>query len=160
MSQNIYRVKGMHCASCAHIIEKTLKKAEGVHLAEVNYGTEKAKITFDETKTNPHHLSKKIEPLGYSLVVPSVPSTGSGPSAESMGMSESEHAEHLGLNQSKQEKLAEIKDMKSKVMSAIPLAIISAFVLGWEILGEYKAVPKMSVHIEEFSHHLLPLLAT
>ena len=53
----IYNIKGMHCASCAHIIEKTFKKTEGVHSAEVNYGTEKAKITFDETKTNPHHLS-------------------------------------------------------------------------------------------------------
>lgn len=38
-----YRVKGMHCASCAGIIEKTFKKTEGVHSAEVNYGTEKGK---------------------------------------------------------------------------------------------------------------------
>src|SRR3989344_8870545 len=92
-------IKGMHCASCANIIERTFKKTEGVVSAEVNYGTETAKISFDESKTSPHHLSKKIEPLGYSLVVPA---------AESMGMSENEHAEHLGLNQSKQEKLAEL----------------------------------------------------
>jgi len=151
-SPKIYKIKGMHCASCAGIIERTFKKTEGVESAEVNYGTETAKISYNESKTSPHHLSKKIEPLGYSLVVTQT--------AAEMGMSADEHAAHLGLNQSKQEKLAEIKDMKSKVMSAIPLAIISAFVLGWEILGEYKAVPKMSVHIEEFSHHLLPLLAT
>ena len=37
-----------------------------------------------------------------------------------MGMSADEHAGHLGLNQSKQEKLAEIKDMRIKIMSAIP----------------------------------------
>ena len=65
-----YKVKGMHCASCAGIIEKTFKKTEGVQSVEVNYGTETAKVTFDESKTNPHHLSEKIEKLGYSLVVP------------------------------------------------------------------------------------------
>src|SRR3989344_3963343 len=77
-----------------------------------------------------------------------------------MGMSENEHAEHLGLNQSKQEKLAEIKDMKIKLMSAIPLAIISIFVMGWDILAQYHAVSGMSITIKEFFHHLLPLMAT
>ena len=42
------RIKGMHCASCAIMIEKTLKKSEGVSFAEVNYGTETARVDFDE----------------------------------------------------------------------------------------------------------------
>ena len=42
-----YKVKGMHCASCAHIIEKTFVNVDGVHSAEVNYGTETARIAFD-----------------------------------------------------------------------------------------------------------------
>ena len=37
----------MHCASCAGMIEKTLKKTAGVESAEVNYGTETAKVTYD-----------------------------------------------------------------------------------------------------------------
>jgi hypothetical protein len=37
----------------------------------------------------------------------------------------------LGLNQSKKEKLAEVSDMRSKVISAIPLAVFAAFVMGW-----------------------------
>jgi len=41
MPTQIYRVKGMHCASCSAMIEKIFKKIEGVHFAEVNYGTEK-----------------------------------------------------------------------------------------------------------------------
>jgi Cu+-exporting ATPase len=60
----------MHCASCASIIEKTLVKTEGVESAVVNYGTEKIKLTFDESKTNPVDISKKIEPLGYTLSIP------------------------------------------------------------------------------------------
>ena len=151
-----YKVKGMHCASCASIIERTVKKIDGVENISVNNGTENAKISFDASKTNPHHFNKKLEPLGYSLVMDSGHST----SASEMNMSESEHAEHLGLNQSKKEKLAEIAEMRNKVLSAIPLAIISVFVMAWEILGKYGKVPEMSGVAEEFFHHLMPLLAT
>lgn len=156
-----YRVKGMHCASCAGIIEKTFKKTEGVHSAEVNYGTEKAKVAFDESKTSAQELSKKIEPLGYSLALDQGMSHDhGGQSAEEMGMSADEHAAHLGLNQSKKEKLAEVADMRTKVLSAIPLAIFAALVMAWDILAQYKAVPEMSYTIKEFIHHLLPILAT
>ena len=154
-----YKVKGMHCASCAGIIEKTFKKTDGVESAEVNYGTETAKVAFDESKTGPHHLSEKIEKLGYSLVVPPADAS-SALSAGEMGMSESEHAAHLGLNQSKKEKLAEVSDMRTKVLSAIPLALFSIFVMGWDILAQYSALPEMGVTTKEFFHHLLPIFAT
>src|SRR3989344_1480442 len=136
ISSQTYKVKGMHCASCASIIERTVKKIPGVEDISVNNGTENAKISFDKSMTSPEDFNKKLEPLGYSLSVP--PSSGGHMSAEDMGMSEEEHAAHLGLNQSKQEKLAEIKDMRAKVISAIPLAAISAFVMGWEILAQYQ----------------------
>lgn len=152
MHTQTYAVKGMHCASCSSVIEKTLKKVEGVHLAEVNYGTEKAKISFDSSKTNPHDLSKHIEPLGYSLDVPA--------SAEEMGMSADEHRAHLGLNQSKKEKLAEVEDMRKKVLSAIPLAVFAAVIMGFDILAEYSIVSPMSYTLKEFFHHLLPIFAT
>ncbi len=146
-----YRVKGMHCASCAVNIEKTFKKAEGVQFAEVNYGTETAKLSFDESKITPQHLSEKIAPLGYSLDVPS---------ADEMGMSENEHAAHLGLNQSKKEKLAEVADMERMVYSAVPLALFSIMVMGWEILTQFGVVSAMSETVYEFVHHLLPIFAT
>ena len=151
MHTQTYKVKGMHCASCASIIEKTFKKTEGVESAEVNYGTEAVKISFNNALTNPEALSEKIEKLGYSLHLLT---------ADSMGMSEDEHANHLGLNQSKKEKLEEVKEMKSKVISAVPLAIFSIFVMAWDILSEYHKVPLMSYTTKEFVHHLLPILAT
>ncbi len=154
-----YKVKGMHCASCASIIERAVKKIDGVEDIAVNNGTENAKISYDANKTSPEDFNKKLEPLGYSLVVPKTHDM-SNMSASEMGMSADEHAEHLGLNQSKAEKLAEIKDMKIKVISAIPLAIFSVFVMGWEILAQYNVIPEMSVTLEEFFHHLLPLMAT
>lgn len=146
-----YDVKGMHCASCAGIIEKTFKKTDGVHSAEVNPGTETVKVVFDESKTNPHHLSQKIEKLGYTLVIPT---------ALEMGMSADEHAGHLGLGQSKKDKLAEVARMRTELISAIPIAIFSIFVMGWGILAEYNIVPEMNGTLSEFFHHLLPLMAT
>ncbi|MDO8569435.1 MAG: heavy metal translocating P-type ATPase [bacterium] len=151
MNSAHYKVKGMHCASCAGIIEKTFKKIEGVQSVEVNYGTETAKVKFDESKTNPHALSEKIEKFGYSLVIPT---------ASEMGMSADEHAIHLGLNQSKKEKLEEVAAMRSKVISAIPLTIISIFIMSWDILAPYNVVLTMSDTMKEFFHHLLPIMAT
>src|SRR3989344_8504636 len=167
MHTETYKVKGMHCASCASIIERTVKKIDGVKDISVNNGTENAKILYDADKTSPEDFNKKLEPLGYSLMVPKVhdmknmsANMSANMTGSVMGMSADEHAEHLGLNQSKEEKLAEIKDMKTKVMSAIPLAIFSIFVMSWEILAQYNLVPSMSFTIKEFFHHLLPLMAT
>ncbi|PIZ86008.1 copper-translocating P-type ATPase [Candidatus Nomurabacteria bacterium CG_4_10_14_0_2_um_filter_33_9] len=150
----IFEVKGMHCASCASIIEKTLKKIEGVESIEINPGTEKAKISFDLSKTNPEILSKHIEPLGYSLIIPTAST------AESMSMSLDKHAKHLGFSQTKNEKIIELKDMKNKLLSLIPIVIISVFVMGFDILAQFKLIPEIPYFWSEFFHYLLPVLAT
>src|SRR3989344_5677305 len=146
MNTKTYKVKGMHCASCASIIERTFKKTDGVQFAEVNYGTETVKVFFDESKTNPENLSKKIEPLGYSIIMPT---------AEDVGMTADEHAAHTGIGQSKKEKLAELKSMRFLVLTALPLAAIVFFIMGWDILTAFKIVSKMPMVWYEFLHHLL-----
>lgn len=144
MHTNIYKVKGMHCASCASIIERTVKKIEGVEDISVNNGTEKAKVIFDDSKTSHHAMNEKLQPLGYTLESENV----------------SEHAGHLGMNQSKQEKLKEVSDMRAGVVAALPLAGLSIVIMAWEILGEYTIVSPMSETLQEFFHHLLPIFAT
>ncbi len=141
----------MHCASCASIIEKTLKKVEGVHSIEVNPGTEAAKISYDEATTNPQDLSKKIEPLGYTLVMPS---------AASMHMSADEHSAHLGLGQTKDEKLAEIAAMRGKLVFALPLAAVSAVVMAWDILIQFSVLPEMPTAVRALLNSMFPLIAT
>jgi len=152
MHTETYIIKGMHCASCSSLIERTLKKVEGVQSVEVNYGTEKTKVSFDPSKTSPQIFSRQIESLGYSLII--------SQTAEEMGMSTDEHAMHLGLSQSKKSGMAEINDMKMKVISAIPLALISVFIMGWDILSQFKIVSEVPLVWGEFFHHLLPIMAT
>jgi len=123
-----YKIKGMHCASCASIIEKTFKKKEGVQSVQVNYATETAKVAHDTEKVSAQELSKSIEPLGYSIVVEQT--------AQQMGMSASEHAAHLGLNQSKKEKLEELAAMRRQLMVALPLAGVSAISMVLEVVPQ------------------------
>jgi P-type Cu+ transporter len=146
-----YPIRGMHCASCANIIEKTLKKAPGVNSVEVNFGTEKAKIEFDDKLTNLEKLSEEIKPLGYSI---------NFPSAESMGMTEDEHAAHTGANQTKEEKLKELKEMKAKTWTALPLAAISFLFMGWEVFGSLGWMREMPMVLEDSMRYLLPVMAT
>ncbi|HAO64901.1 TPA: cadmium-translocating P-type ATPase [Candidatus Taylorbacteria bacterium] len=154
-----YKIKGMHCASCASIIEKTLKKVEGVESVEVNYGNESAKIAFDSSKTNLDVLSGKTEPLGYSIVKP-VSHEKMDMSAAEMGMSADEHAAHTGIGQSKKEKLLEISQQRNGVLSVIPLAIISIFSMGWDILSQFKVVAEQPAVVADFFYVLLPIMAT
>lgn len=152
-----YQIKGMHCASCAGIIEKSLKKTPGVISAEVNYATESAKLSFDPTKTNHATLSRVIKPLGYTLLAPAVSST---PTAEAMHMSPNEHAAHLGLNQTPIEKQIEIKNMQYQLLAVLPLAAISIGIMTWDALVAFGIIPAMPLVWSEFWHHLLPIMAT
>lgn len=146
-----YKIKGLHCASCASIVEKTIKKIDGVADISVNSGTENARISFNIEKTSPEIFNQKLKPLGYSLVLQT---------AQEPAMTESEHAGHLGLNQSKKERLKEVDDMKKGVFGALPVAGISIFIMAWEISGQYNLLAPMPNTVSEFFHHLLPILAT
>lgn len=142
----------MHCASCATVIKKTLSKVEGVERAEIQYGSEQARITFDPSKTDLASLSKCIAPLGYSL------------ESASSAVEESRELEQgigsTGHQRLKNEKIAELARMRVMLFSAIPIALFAALVMGWDILAEYSAVPAMGSTVKEFVHHLLPIMAT
>ena len=47
MGKKIYKIKGMHCASCASAVSKALEKLDGVDKADVNLATEKASLHTD-----------------------------------------------------------------------------------------------------------------
>lgn len=61
-------IGGMHCAACADIINRELKKVPGVQASNVNFGTEKATVSFNDTTTIPL-LKKAIEGAGYTADV-------------------------------------------------------------------------------------------
>jgi len=60
---------GMHCASCATLIDRSLSKVKGVKEVNVNYATAKARIVFDEKKLSENDLIKTVQSRGYDAKV-------------------------------------------------------------------------------------------
>ena len=58
-------IHGMHCSSCANIIERELKKVPGVSDATVNFATEKANITHDHESIHVDSLVLAVKKSGY-----------------------------------------------------------------------------------------------
>jgi Cu+-exporting ATPase len=65
MERKVLKISGMHCASCAALIETTLKRTEGVKTANVNFTTEKLYLEFDPIEISIARIKKIIEDLGY-----------------------------------------------------------------------------------------------
>ena len=61
------KISGMHCATCAITIEKSVKKIDGVNSASVNLTTGNAFVEFDPEKTNVDEIKDAIRKSGYSV---------------------------------------------------------------------------------------------
>ncbi|MBS3817478.1 MAG: copper-translocating P-type ATPase [Candidatus Thermoplasmatota archaeon] len=60
-------IEGMHCASCAQAIEKSLDEVEGVEKKNVSYASERASVKYDSSKVEMEDISKAVEEAGYSV---------------------------------------------------------------------------------------------
>ncbi len=61
-------ITGMHCASCANLVERELKKIPGVQRATVNFAAAKATIGFDDAKALPSAFIKAVQNAGYTAM--------------------------------------------------------------------------------------------
>ncbi len=66
----ILKIKGMHCAACAVLINKLLPKQEGVIAASANFGSKKLALEYEPEKINLQKIKELIKKLGYNLVLP------------------------------------------------------------------------------------------
>jgi len=90
MKKVTLQVSGMHCASCAVIINKTLVKKEGVKDANVNFSTSKATVEFDESKLQENDLIAAVKSAGYGASL-----TSAGMSAEKQEKFRQEELLHI-----------------------------------------------------------------
>lgn len=65
MKNTTLQISGMHCASCAAIINKTLLKNESIIKSNVNFSTSKATIDYDNKLINEDDIIKLIVKKGY-----------------------------------------------------------------------------------------------
>jgi P-type Cu+ transporter len=130
--KHTYRVKGMHCASCAINIKKKISKVPGIDSCDVNFATESATVVMsDHVQTE--KMNEAIAPLGYAFVEES----GSHETDHSkMGHEDVNHSAHTGIGQSKQDKLAELSVKKREVLFVLPVALLTFVLMLWDIAAE------------------------
>ena len=116
MDKKTISIKGMHCASCVNVLERSLKKVNGVSNAIVNLATEKATISFDPVKVNEKILASAIQSVGYEMVLED----------------ENMHHDHLAML-----KKEEFKNLKNKV-------IVSLFLGGLIVWGSFPGLTATS----------------
>lgn len=112
MTTKTLKVTGMHCASCASVIEKKISAIPHIHSVSVNYGTEKAKVDFDNDVVSVEKMNHEINKLGYSLS-----------SVEESSMVH-DHAK-MGQN--------ELIDLKNKTEFILPITLVVFVLMMWDI---------------------------
>lgn len=142
--EQTFPVQGMHCGSCAAIIERTFAKAKGVARASANYGTESVRVTFDPGTTSPEDLAKTLKPLGYALVVPHIAAAVTNDLATRLRTGRAE----------------EIAALKRRAQAAMPLAVVAILIMGWDMLASVQALPAPPPVWRDVFRHLLALMAT
>lgn len=161
VNTHTYPVQGMHCASCANVIEKELNKVEGIKKVAVNFGSETVQVTFQsiDQKSPPtsnllpsvEQLNHKLHPFGYSLIETS----------SSINHQHSLNPHHSSNDTAANNpKLHELNQLRNRVRATIIIAFFAIFVMTWELLTAQAILPAMPTLVEEIFHHLIPILAT
>lgn len=135
MSAQIFKIKGMHCASCATIIEKKVSVLPGIKTVSVNYANEKAQIDFDDREVSVKLINTEIEKLGYSLI--------------------SSNKEMLGINDKKEFEKDEDKNLNSlrdKTYFILPVTLVIFFLMMWDILARTTVnIPNLPIPMDMFN---------
>ncbi|MBP9717081.1 MAG: copper-translocating P-type ATPase, partial [Candidatus Levybacteria bacterium] len=108
-----FNIKGMHCASCVNVIEKSLRKIDGVKEATVNLATESGCVVCD-TDVPDKKIKEALKKVGYEAQ----------------------------FNLSPEEKTAsKLKDLKILKLKVLAGAIISAVILWGSFPGLMETAP-------------------
>ena len=63
------QTKGMHCPSCAMLVEMSLTRLDGVKAARSDYATELTQVTYDDDETDVEALVDAVVDAGYEGAV-------------------------------------------------------------------------------------------
>ncbi len=141
--EHIYKVKGMHCASCVVLIEDKLKKVVGVSSVSVKLTQEKAIVNFENSPIDTQTLSSVISPFGYTLE----------DGDKKVGM-DGTH-DHMKMMEENAQ-----KDMGLEMKFVLPMVGFSFVMMLWQVLADNNVVRAMSENVYEVFHHLMPIFAS
>ena len=132
MKKDVYTIKGMHCASCASIITKTVSKVPGVRDISVNFVSEKANLSFDPSATSIEVMNTELEKLGYMIM--------------STGEEESGVHDHAKTSDS------ELVLLQQKTHFVLPITGVIFILMLWDILARtFVRVPNLPIPMDLFN---------
>lgn len=69
ISKQTFPVLNMHCAGCAHNVEKRVNKLSGIIEASVNLATNTLTISYEVAKLTPQEIRVAVLAAGYDLII-------------------------------------------------------------------------------------------
>ena len=69
MTTHVFRIEGMHCGSCALLIDDTLEDLPGVGDTQTSMKKGLSTVELDVAVTTPEDVIAAITELGYTAVV-------------------------------------------------------------------------------------------
>lgn len=63
-----WKLKGLHCSSCAMNIDLALEEINGVVKVKTNYANSQTKLTIDPNLVKTSEIKKTLNDLGYQVV--------------------------------------------------------------------------------------------
>lgn len=112
-----FSIKGMHCASCVAMLERSLKKVPGVESANVNLATTKATVTYDPKQVTDNALTSAVANVGYQALI---------------------NEEVKSEEEEKRAKQKEISDLRNKVVISL---VLGALILWGSFPGLMNTAP-------------------
>ena len=64
-----FSIGGMHCASCAAIITRKVKKLPAIKDVSINYGAEKGRVIFDSAEVSEEQIIEAVKQAGYEASI-------------------------------------------------------------------------------------------
>src|SRR3989339_400332 len=135
MTKTIFKISGMHCASCAANIENALKKETGVKSANVDFAVEKLYLEYDPMASSLEKIKNLVNKLGYQI---------SQDGAAEKEMSSEEHTHH-----------GKVKELKRRFI----IALLCGLPIIYMVMGGMIGLP-MPMILEKYALSLSFILAT
>jgi Cu+-exporting ATPase len=86
VSEAVFGIAGMTCASCVAVVEKTVIRLPGVSRAVVNLATERLSVAFDSAVTSEAAIAAAVSGAGYAAALLSVKGAGAGEGKATLGV--------------------------------------------------------------------------
>lgn len=123
MTNKIFKIKGMHCASCATVITKKVSTLSGVKTVSVNYANEKVKIDFDDNLITLDVINNDLKKIGYSFI----------------------NDENNSVD-------LDFMELKKKVELILPVTFVMFILMMWDILSRtFLSIPNLPMPMSLFN---------